>query len=87
MDQKLTLGEGQLVLTRNVTDYEIDISVSHWTVAETKHTHPVTSGGTATATSHRHQYKGKKENHGSQCFAERLMLLSLSGNRAGKNIL
>ena len=37
VDQKLTLGEGQLVLTRNVIDYEMDISVSHWTVAETKH--------------------------------------------------
>lgn len=61
VDQKLTLGEGQLVLTRNVTDYQMDISVSHWTVAETKHTHPVTSGGTATATSHRHQYKGRKK--------------------------
>lgn len=39
VDQKLTLGEGQLVLTRNVTDYQMDISVSHWTVTETE-THP-----------------------------------------------
>lgn len=31
LDQKATLLEPMLVLTRNVTDYEMDIDVSHWT--------------------------------------------------------
>ena len=29
VEQKLLLGGAQLVLTRNVTDYEVDLSVSH----------------------------------------------------------
>lgn len=34
LDQKATLLEPMLVLTRNVTDYEMDIDVSHWTEFE-----------------------------------------------------
>lgn len=30
IDQKITLGKAQLVLTRNVTDYETEITVNGW---------------------------------------------------------
>ena len=30
LDQKITLGKAQLVLTRNVTDYETEITVDGW---------------------------------------------------------
>lgn len=61
VDQKAIYTEKMLVLTRNVTDFEVDMEVSHWTENETQHQHPVTTGGTATPTSHRHQYKGRKK--------------------------
>lgn len=34
IDQKITLGKAQLVLTRNVTDYETELTVSEWETAE-----------------------------------------------------
>lgn len=43
VDQKITLGSAQLVLTRNVTDYETEITVN-WTTeksAEPEHNHDV----------------------------------------------
>ena len=61
VDQKAIYTEKMLVLTRNVTDFEVDMEVSHWTENGTQHQHPVTTGGTATPTSHRHQYKGRKK--------------------------
>jgi len=61
VDQKSIYTEKMLVLTRNVTDFEVDMTVSHWTEYETEHQHPVTTGGTATPVSHRHKYKGKKK--------------------------
>ena len=34
VDQKITLGKAQLVLTRNVTDYETELTVSEWETEE-----------------------------------------------------
>jgi hypothetical protein len=60
----LTLGPSQLILTRNVTDYYVDMSVSHETEPETKHVHPVidtyTGGGASSPTSHSHGFKSRK---------------------------
>lgn len=61
LDQKATLPEPMLILTRNVTDYETDISVSHWTEYEKEHEHSTTDGATALPTQHRHKYAGKKK--------------------------
>lgn len=61
VDQKMILEEDDLVLCRNVTDYEVDIQVSHWTEYEKEHKHSVTCGGTALPTQHRHEYKGRKK--------------------------
>lgn len=52
VEQKLLLGEAQLVLTRNVTDYEVDLSVSHTVEAWE---------GYSGFPSHSHKYKGKKK--------------------------
>lgn len=54
VEQKMTLTEAQLVLTRNVTNYQTTMSLDHKT--EDK------SGGTGEASfaSHNHDYKGVK---------------------------
>lgn len=46
IDQKLTLTMAQLVLTRNVTDYEVDMEVNHLTEDSGgfSHSHTVTAG-------------------------------------------
>lgn len=55
IDQKTTLDSDFLVLTRNVTDYTVEMTVDH--VTEN------TSGGTGEESfkSHSHAYKGKKK--------------------------
>lgn len=64
VDQKSIYTEKMLVLTRNVTDYEVDMSVSHQTVAIT-HGHPVvdtySGGGEASPIDHKHPIKGRKK--------------------------
>ena len=62
VDQKLILSSAQLALTRDVTDYEIEmepsldeVPISHWTEE--------TSGGSDESAfeAHRHEIKGKKK--------------------------
>lgn len=61
VDQKAIYTEKMLVLARNVTDYEVDMTVSHQTVT-ISHGHPVTDtytgGGTAEDVDHNHPIKG-----------------------------
>lgn len=54
VDQKLVLKKEQLFLTRNVIDYELEMSVDHVTED--------TSGGSGQGAfdSHDHKYKGRK---------------------------
>lgn len=64
VDQKTTYTEKMLILTRNVTNFELDANIS--AVTETiSHSHPVkdtyTGGGTAEAISHSHPITGKKK--------------------------
>lgn len=50
VEQKLTLGKEQLVLTRNVTDYSIDVSVQWETVTALKtHRHKIEAFSTLNA--------------------------------------
>lgn len=56
-DQKLTLGENQLILARNVTDYKFDMTVDH-------STEEALSG----SFSHAHSYSGETDN--TLCTAE-----------------
>ena len=44
------------VLSRNVTEHKIEMTVDHKTEDETEHIHPMGGG----ATTHRHDYKGRK---------------------------
>lgn len=64
VDQKSIYTEKMLVLTRNVTEHEIDISISAQSVV-ISHGHPVTDtytgGGTAQEINHNHPIKGRKK--------------------------
>ena len=64
VDQKSIYTEKMLVLTRNVTEHEIDISISAQSVV-ISHGHPVTDtytgGGTAQEINHNHPLKGRKK--------------------------
>ncbi|MBQ8765398.1 MAG: DUF2577 domain-containing protein [Clostridia bacterium] len=55
VEQKMTLSSAQLVLTRNVTDYKVDVTIDWGTEA--------TSGGSGESSfaSHNHNIEGKKE--------------------------
>lgn len=62
-DQKLILGEKQLILTNAVRDYTVEMPVDHVTEV-ISHGHSVTDtytgGGTAQPVEHSHPYKGRK---------------------------
>lgn len=62
-DQKLILGEKQLILTNAVRDYTVEMTVDHITEV-ISHGHSVTDtytgGGTAQPVDHSHPYKGRK---------------------------
>lgn len=55
VDQKSIYTEKMLVLTRNVTDFEVDMTVNHQT-CESSHSHKVS--GTALSASHFHSVSG-----------------------------
>ena len=62
-DQKLILGEKQLILTNAVRDYTVEMTVDHVTEV-ISHGHSVTDtytgGGTAQPVDNSHPYKGRK---------------------------
>lgn len=55
VDQKSIYTEKMLILTRNVTDFEVDMSVSHITLQRSG------GAGDAAYAAHDHDYKGKKK--------------------------
>lgn len=69
VDQKMTLGAAQLVLTRNVTDYEIDVTINDWLTEETQE--------------HTHDLKGKKKLkvHNSLVKGDEVVLLRQQGGQ------
>lgn len=89
IDQKLTLGENQLILTKAVTDHSLDIEVSHYTVNDAfmngTHTHTVcavTDGGNLD-TAHKHAYKGRKRItiYNGLLAGEKVILLRVQGGQ------
>ena len=77
IDQKAPLQEGQLILSRNVTDYEMDITVNHSTEA-------TSGGGNYEAfSSHAHRYTGRKKIlvHNALAAGDVVMLLQVQGGR------
>lgn len=82
VEQKLTLGAEQLVLTKAVTDHWVDIEVSHFTVNDNfmipDHIHGTPAGPTDNGnldTTHKHGYKGRKK------------ILVYNGLKAGEKVL
>ena len=77
IDQKAPLQEEQLMLTRNVTDYEMDITVSHRTGYESG------GGGDSAFSSHAHAYTGRKKIivHNALVVGDEVVLLQLQGGK------
>lgn len=77
VEQKLTLTSAQLVLTRNVTDYEVSMTVDH--VTEN------TSGGSGDSSfaSHNHAYKGKKlfTVHNGLVVGDEVLMIQMQGGQ------
>ena len=86
VDQKAIYTEKMLVLTRNVTDYEVDMTVSHKTEIIT-HGHPVVDtykgGGTALEIDHDHPYQGRKKFlvHNALVVGDQVVLARVQGGR------
>ncbi len=93
IEPKIDLGEKQLILTRNVTEYEVEMTVEHQTEVENEHTHEVTvtcvssNGSTATAATktmdHLHDYTGRKPFtvHNALTVGEIVILLRQQGGQ------
>lgn len=77
VEQKMTLTAAQLVLTRNVTEYKVYMTVDH--VTENK------SGGRGDASfdSHNHEYKGKKEFtvHHGLIVGDEVVMIQMQGGQ------
>lgn len=86
VDQKKILGEAQLILTNNVRDFTVEMTVDHVTEI-VSHGHPVndtyTGGGTAEPVEHLHPYKGRKafRIHLSLQTGEKVILLRCDGGQ------
>ena len=77
VDQKKTLTEAQLILTNNVRDFSVEMTVDHTTDAA--------SGGSGDASfaSHRHDYTGRKKFkvHLGLKTGEKVILLRCDGGQ------
>ena len=77
VDQKKTLTEAQLILTNNVRDFNVDMTVDHQTESQ--------SGGSGEAAfaAHQHAYKGRKtfKVHLALKAGEKVTLISCDGGQ------
>ncbi len=71
VEQKMTLGEAQLILTKAVTDYWVDIEVNHYVLD--RDLDPT----------HKHTYKGRKKImiYNGLLVGEKVVLLRLQGGQ------
>ena len=94
IEQKLTLEAPQLVLARNVTEHQIDMTVWHETELEEDHVHNYFDQDTGMgamgsarrdtdSTSHKHAYEGRKTFtvHKGLLVGERVILLRVQGGQ------
>jgi hypothetical protein len=72
IEQKMTLSKPQLILTRNVTDYEVKMTVDH-----------LTENTEINDVPHKHSYKGKKifTVHNSLVVGEEVVLIRIQGGQ------
>lgn len=77
VEQKLTLSSAQLILTRNVTDFETDMTVNHLTENRSG------GGGDASFASHNHEYKGRKTFliHNSLIVGDEVLMMRMQGGQ------
>ena len=68
VEQKITLGAAQLVLTRNVTDYELNVSVDWGTEATSDHAHGLSG-------------QNKMKVHNSLAEGEKVLLIRVQGGQ------
>lgn len=94
IDQKLTLGEGQLIKCRNVSDYQTSVSIS-WNTSKNNdnHTHTVIGNdgngdsidltSSANSVSHMHDISGTKNItiHNGLKVGEDVILIKQSGGQ------
>ena len=87
VEQKMTLEKAQLILSRNVTEHTIEMTVDHFTEDETQHIYSVidtyTGGGNSQPTTHRHAYKGRKKfvAHNGLVKRDKVILLRVQGGQ------
>ena len=91
VEQRLTLDESHLVLTSIVRDFEIEMTVDHFTENDaylnTSHSHPFSGDGSVSTASfdstHKHAYKGKKKYlvHLGLKVGESVMLMQVQGGQ------
>ena len=91
VEQKLTLEDKQLILTRNVTEHQIrmttvgnnGIGVSHWTETEGSHSHGLPVGNTTSTIAHNHAYTGTKifTVHNGLVIDDKVILLRIQGGQ------
>ena len=86
VEQKMTLTPAQLVLTRNVTDYELEMTADHSTENHT-HTHTISDtysgGGSASNETHNHAYTGRKTFtvHNSLVVGDEVVMVQMQGGQ------
>lgn len=77
IEQKMTLSKAQLVLTRNVTDFDIEMTVDHETGYR--------SGGSGESSfaSHNHGYSGKKTFtvHNGLVTGDEVLMIQMQGGQ------
>ncbi len=68
VEQKLTLNEAQLIFTNNVRDYDLEMTVEHFTEESNSHVHP---------------YKGKKKFrvHNGLVAGDEVIMLQMQGGQ------
>lgn len=86
VEQKLTLGSKQLILSRNVTDYSVAMTLDHTTESHS-HDHEIqdtfTGGGSSSTETHNHEYKGTKmfRVHNALKAGEKVILIRIQGGQ------
>lgn len=77
IDPKITLQEGNIVLTKNTTEWTMEMSVDHITENRSG------GGGYAEFASHNHEYKGRKKYlvHNQLVMGDKVILLKETGGQ------
>ncbi len=87
IDQKTILEKSELILTKNVIDYDADMTVDHTTENDaelnTLHSHPDVAESSFDA-HHSHAYKGKKsfKIHNALQVGDSVILLRVQGDQS-----